>query len=170
VELNLTHELAALRRLTPRELCARYAEAFGEQPSTKNRGWLLKRLAWRLQSLAEGDLSQRARQRAAELANDADLRTTSPRTARADSAPVQPAAAVAPPPRPPADSRLPAPGTVLTRKYKGALLQVRVLQNGFEYNGLAYKSLSAVARAITGAHCNGFLFFQGALTNNGDSR
>jgi hypothetical protein len=153
VELNLTHELAALRRLTPLELCARYAEAFGEQPSTKNKGWLLKRLAWRLQSLAEGDLSQRARQRAAELANDADLRTTSPRTARADPAPAQPAAAAPPPPpRPPADSRLPAPGTVLTRKYKGALLQVRVLPNGFEDNGLAYKSLSAVAKAITGAH------------------
>jgi Protein of unknown function (DUF2924) len=171
VELNLTHELAALRRLTPRELCARYAEAFGEQPSTKNRGWLLKRLAWRLQSLAEGDLSQRPRQRAAELANDANLRTTSPRTARADPAPARAAAAVAPPPpRPPADSRLPAPGTVLTRKYKGALLQVRVLPNGFEYNGLAYKSLSAVAHAITGAHCNGFLLFQDPLTHNGDSR
>jgi Protein of unknown function (DUF2924) len=170
VELNLTHELAALRRLTPRELCARYAEAFGEQPSTKNRGWLLKRLAWRLQSLAEGDLSQRARQRAAELANDADLRTTAPRTPRADPAPAQPAAAAPPPPRPPADSRLPSPGTVLTRKYKGALLQVRVLPTGFVYNGLAYRSLSAVARAITGAHCNGFLFFQGALTNKGDSR
>ena len=171
MELNLTHELTALRRLTPRELCARYAEAFGEQPSTKNKGWLLKRLAWRLQSLAEGDLSQRARQRAAELANDADLRTTSPRTPRADPTPAPAAAAVAPPPpRPPADSRLPAPGTVLTRKYKGALLQVRVLPTGFEYNGLAYRSLSAVARAITGAHCNGFLFFQCALTNKGDSR
>src|SRR5205823_3650307 len=114
MEPNLTQELAALRRLTPRELRARYAEAFGEQPSTKNRGWLLKRLAWRLQSLAEGDLSQRARQRAAELANDADLRTTPPRTARAGAAPARPAAAAPPaPPRPPADSRLPAPGTVL---------------------------------------------------------
>jgi hypothetical protein len=73
-------------------------------------------------------------------------------------------------PRPPADSRLPAPGTVLTRPYKGALLQVRVLQAGFEYDGLAYQSLSAVARAITGSHCNGFLFFQGALAGKGDSR
>jgi hypothetical protein len=169
VQLNLTHELAALRRLTPRELRARYAEAFGEQPSTKNRGWLLKRLAWRLQSLAEGDLSQRARRRAAELANDADLRTTPPRPARPDPAPARPAAAV-PAPRPPADSRLPAPGTVLTRPYKGALLQVRVLPAGFEYDGLAYQSLSAVARAITGSHCNGFLFFQGALASKGDSR
>ena len=170
MELNFTHELAALRRLTPRELCARYAEAFGEQPSTKNKGWLLKRLAWRLQSLAEGDLSKRARQRAAELANDADLRTTAPRTPRADLTPAPAAAAAAPPPRPPADCRLPAPGTVLTRKYKGALLHVRVLPTGFEYNGLAYRSLSAVARAITGAHCNGFLFFQCAPTNKGDSR
>ena len=170
MELNITQELAALRRLAPRELRARYAELFGEQPSTKNQGWLLKRLAWRLQSLAEGDLSQRARRRAAELANDADLRTTPPRAARAAAAPARPAAAAPAPPRPPADSRLPAPGAVLTRKYKGALLQVRVLQAGFEYDGLAYPSLSAVARAITGSHCNGFLFFQGALANQGDSR
>src|SRR5271170_3673390 len=62
VELNMTQELATLRRLTPRELRARYAELFGDQPRTGNKGWLLRRLAWRLQSLAEGDLSQRARQ------------------------------------------------------------------------------------------------------------
>src|ERR1700694_3364471 len=98
--------------MTPRELRARYADVFGEQPSTTNKAWLLKRLAWRLQSLAEGDLSQRARQRAAELANDADLRTPPPRPARADAAPAQPAVAVPAPP-PPADRRLPAPGTVL---------------------------------------------------------
>ena len=71
---------------------------------------------------------------------------------------------------PAADRRLPAPGTVLTRNYKGALLHVRVLPGGFEYQGLAYKSLSAVAKAITGAHCNGFLFFQDALSNPGGPR
>jgi hypothetical protein len=170
VPLNITHDLAALRRLTPGELRARYAELFGERPSTKNKGWLLKRLAWRLQALAEGDLSQRARQRAAELANDADLRTTLPRTARA-AAPPAPTAAPAPAlPSPPLDRRLPPPGTVLTRTYKGAQLQVRVLAHGFEYEGLAYPSLSAVARAITGSHCNGFLFFQGALVNQGGPR
>jgi Protein of unknown function (DUF2924) len=151
----------------------RYAELFGERPSTKNKGWLLKRLAWRLQALAEGDLSQRARQRAAELANDADLRTTPPRTPRAHTAPA-PAAAPAPAPAAqppsPADRRLPPPGTVLTRTYKGERLQVRVLQAGFEYDGQLYRSLSAVARAITGSHCNGFLFFQGALANQGGSR
>jgi Protein of unknown function (DUF2924) len=168
---NLTQELAALRRLAPRELCDRYAELFGERPSTKNKGWLLKRLAWRLQALAEGDLSQRARQRAAELANDADLRTTPPRAPRADTAPAPaaapPAAALPPPVQ---DRRLPPPGTVLTRTYKGTRLQVRVLAAGFEYDGQLYRSLSAVAKAITGSHCNGFLFFQAALANQGEPR
>ena len=45
-----------------------------------------------------------------------------------------------------------------------------MLPAGFEYDGLAYPSLSAVARAITGSHCNGFLFFRDALANKGDSR
>src|SRR6267378_7419064 len=71
--------IAGLERLPMAELRARYAELFGETTSVKNRTWLLRRVAWRLQCLAEGDLSERARQRAAELANDADLRTTIPR-------------------------------------------------------------------------------------------
>ncbi len=161
MEMNLTQELTALRRLAPRELRARYAELFGEQPSTKNRGWLLKRLAWRIQALAEGDLSQRARRRAAELAHDADLRTTAPRPPRAAQAPAPPA---------PADDRLPPPGTILARPYKGALVQVRVLAAGFEHEGRVYRSLSAVARAVTGSHCNGFLFFRGALAAKGGDR
>jgi hypothetical protein len=154
--------------MAPQELRARYAELFGERPSTQNKGWLLKRLAWRIQALAEGDLSQRARQRAAELANDADLRTTPPRAPRAGAGAAPAAAPAAAPP--PLDRRLPPPGTVLTRTYKGARLQVRVLASGFEYDGQAYRSLSAVARAITGSHCNGFLFFHGALAGTGGPR
>src|SRR5262244_1266801 len=71
--------IADLQRLTMHQLRLRYAELFGETTTAKNRTWLLRRVAWRLQSLAEGDLSQRARQRAVELANDADLRITVPR-------------------------------------------------------------------------------------------
>src|SRR5438874_2855399 len=71
--------IAELQRLTMSQLRGRYAELFGETTAVKNRTWLLRRVAWRLQSLAEGDLSERARQRAAELANDADLRITVPR-------------------------------------------------------------------------------------------
>src|SRR5882724_8973356 len=157
--------IAGLDRLTMAQLRARYAELFGESTAVKNRTWLLRRVAWRLQCLTEGDLSERARQRAAELANDADLRTTVPRVKE----PVPVALEGSEPPAPAcrSDSRLPMPGTILTRDYKGQSLQVEVLAAGFAYAGQTYKSLSAVAKAVTGAHCNGFWFFRSALTGRG---
>src|SRR5262245_13603109 len=163
----LTRELAALQRLTVPQLRRRYAELFGEDTLTRNRPWLVKRLAWRLQALAEGDLSERARQRAAELANDADLRLSPPR-ARPTPAPGPAEPPPAPVPRTPPDYRLPPPGTLLTRPYKGQVLQVEILRDGFAYQGKLYRSFSAVAKAITGSHCNGFLFFR--MGNPGGSR
>ena len=59
------------------------------------------------------------------------------------------------------------PGSVLTRKYKGGVVQVKVLADGFEYQGAVYSSLSAVAKTVAGSHCNGFLFFQ--LIKKGDA-
>jgi len=50
-------------------------------------------------------------------------------------------------------------GTVLTRKYRGRQVEAKVLANGFEYEGQVYRSLSAVAKAVTGSHWNGHLFF-----------
>ncbi|MFN4260887.1 MAG: DUF2924 domain-containing protein [Gemmataceae bacterium] len=79
MDLNIGKELAALQRLTVKELRHRYAEVFGEPTNANNRAWLVKRIAWRLQALAEGDLSERAHRRAAELASDADLRMNPPR-------------------------------------------------------------------------------------------
>jgi hypothetical protein len=156
------YEIAALHRLTVRQLRARYGEVYGEGTPAGNRAWLIKRIAYRLQVLAEGDLSERARRRAAALANDADLRLNPP---RAEAAVPQPEAPAAPLPK---DGRLPPPGTVLARPYRGETLQVRVLDDGFEFQGRVYPSLSAVAKAITGSHCNGFLFFRLAL--NGGTR
>src|SRR5258707_14620748 len=75
---TIGQQLAALQRLTTPQLRTRYAELFGEHTPANNRTWLRKRVAWRLQALAEGGLSERARQRAAELANDADLRLNPP--------------------------------------------------------------------------------------------
>jgi hypothetical protein len=112
--------------------------------------------------LAEGDLSQRARQRAAELARDADLRLNAPHNqATPTTPPSQPVSLPAP-----IDPRLPPPGTILTRPYKGQLMQVQVLTEGFAYAGRIYPSLSAVAKAITGSHTNGFLFFRNTLNHN----
>lgn len=154
---NVGKEVAALRRMTVTQLRARYADAFGEATNGNNKGWLVKRIAWRLQALAEGDLSQRARERAAELANDADLRLSPPR-AKSEPAPVARTKSMIH--RFQGDNRLPLPGAVITRSYKGETLQVKVLTRGFEFEGEVYRSLSAVAKAITGSHCNGFHFFR----------
>ena len=115
----------------------------------------MRRIVWRLQALAEGDLSERARHRAEELAHDADLRLSPP----------GPKALPHPIPAASAGNGLPAPGTILTRLYKGRMLEVTVLADGFAYAGERYATLSAVAKQITGSHWNGFHFF--GLTQKG---
>ncbi len=157
MNLNVAREVAALKRMTVKELRARFAEVFGEATRANNKPWLVKRIAWRLQAQAEGDLSERARRRAAELANDADLRLNPP-FIPADDGPEELTQTRTLRFQP--DERLPPPGTVLTRAYKGQTLQVLVLAEGFEFEGRVYGSLSAVAKAITGSHCNGYLFFR----------
>ena len=114
-----------------------------------------------MQALAEGDLSERARQRAAELIADADLRLSAPRAEQSSS---NPARAHVPALRMPVDDR-PRPGTILTRRYKGRSLQVEVLEHGFAFDGQVFRSLSAVAKAVTGSHCSGHFFF--GLTEKG---
>ncbi|HEY7312725.1 MAG TPA: DUF2924 domain-containing protein [Gemmataceae bacterium] len=158
--MNILNEVTLLQRLSIAQLRQRFAELFGEGTAASNRTWLVKRIAWRLQALAAGDLSERARRRAAELARDADLRLNPPRPK--NYPPAQPQALVAATPSA-ADPRLPPPGTILTRPYKGQLVQV--LTNGFAYAGSVYPSLSAVAKAITGTHTNGYHFFRSALCN-----
>ena len=148
MRLNIGKEVAALRRTSTQELQAKYAELFGETAwTTSNRVWLVKRIAWRLQALDEGDLSERARRRAAEFANDADLRLSPPRPHKP-----RPNAIVQTSPTRRASKRNTPylrPGTVLARKYRGEMLEVRVLADGFEFEGTTYSSLSAVAKAIS---------------------
>jgi len=152
MDLNIGQEVAALKRKTVGQLRRKYAEVFGEPTNGRHKQWLVRRIAWRMQALVEGDLSERARRRAAELANDADLRMLPPRITK--PAPATARASTA------SDERLPTPGTIITRQYKGHALQVLLLADGFEFEGQTYKSLSAVAKAITGSHCNGYHFFR----------
>jgi len=110
-----------------------------------------------MQSNDEGGLTERAIRRAAELAQDANLRTTAPKEVLAPILnPTQTKTVKA---RIGNGGRLPMPGAILTREYKGKTLQVLVLQDGFDFEGEVYRSLSAVAKAITGAHWNGLHFF-----------
>ncbi len=156
--MNIGREIAALRRMTPKQLRQKYSEVFGEPTRSGNREAMVKRIAWKIQANAEGGLSERARRRAEQLARDADIRLTPPKetaslngTGRTRTAPL---------PAINGDDRLPPPGTLITRRYKGRTLEVTVLENGFEHEGEVYRSLSAAAKAITGSHCNGYLWFR----------
>ena len=146
--------LIALGRMKMAELRAKYAEVFGEETTSHNAAFLRKKIAWRIQELAEGGVTERARARIAELGRDAPLRERPP-TARGEHPPAS-AAAIAHAMR---DQRLPPPGGVLRREYKGAVHEVTVADGGFLYRGVMYASLSMVAKVITGTTWNGMLFF-----------
>ncbi|MCC6363055.1 MAG: DUF2924 domain-containing protein [Bryobacterales bacterium] len=146
--------------MTVGQLRAKHLELFGEECRSNHKDFLFKRITWRMQAVAEGGLSERARQRAMELANDANLRIRAPKDAFADTPAADPACAVgARVEGGGGDARLPMPGQMLTRMYKDRIISVQVRENGFEFDGKIYKSLSSVARAVTGTRWNGFLFF-----------
>ena len=153
--MNVAKEVAAMERMTVPELRARYAEVFGEECRSRHKQLLVKRIAWRLQALTGGDLSERARMRAADLANDADLRLHAPAPKKVAAASLTATGTLVAA----ADNNRPLPGTVLRREYKGRTVHVMVLDKGFEYEGDVYRSLTAVAKAVTGSHWNGYLFF-----------
>jgi len=131
-----------------------YKEVFGEESRSNHREFLFRRIAWRLQAVAEGDISERARQRASEIAQDADLRICGPNPegAAPDAIPRNRQT-------PGSDRRLPLVGTMLIREYKNRRINVQVLDRGFQYEDRFYKSLSAVARQVTGTQWNGYVFF-----------
>jgi len=111
--MNIGKEIAALKRMTVTELRHKHVEAFGEPTGSGHKDYLVKRIAWRLQAQEAGDLSERARQRAETLANDADLRTTAPKVKVDDGQPcITTKSAVAFD----HDPRVPLPGSILTRR------------------------------------------------------
>ena len=155
--LNIDREVAQMRRMTIGELKTKFVEVCGEEPRSRNKQWLIKRLAWKLQARDYGGLSKAALRRAKEIADMcdlSDLRLTAPRESKVAASVVAAMTTSTP-----LDSRLPMPGTVITRKYKGRTLCVQVLADEFQFEGERFKSLSAVARRITGSAWNGYLFF-----------
>ena len=142
------HRIQALDRRTVGELRAAYEQLFGEPSRSCNRRHLIRRIAWQIQAEADGGLSDRARVRAEELADEHGLRLSAPSTA---GEPVEL--------KKPSRRRRLAPGTVLVRSYKGATIEVTVTEDGFLHEGKTYRSLSAVARAVTGSRWSGHVFF-----------
>jgi hypothetical protein len=129
------------------ELGRRYAELFRKETRCRNKPYLLKKVAWRIQANASDGLSERAVQRIRDLGDRLPERwqERATRIARADE---------------PRDARLPAPGSVLKRRIRGVEHSVTVLAEGFEYRGEFFESLSTIATRITGVRWNGFRFFR----------
>ena len=155
---KLRAEIEGLRHLTTGQLKEKYREVFGEESRSNHKQFLVRRIAWRIQANALGGLSERARQRALEIADDADLRIRAPknflRTAvdqmRTAEARVDPGL----------DPRLPLPGTPLIRRYRGKDVMVHVRNDGsFECDGRISSSLSAAVTQATGTRWNGFTFY-----------
>src|SRR5215831_15830940 len=113
MEVNVPKELAAIQRMGVAQLREKYAEVFGEATTRCGCTWLIRRIAWRIQANAEGDLSERARQRATELARDADLRITAPREKPAVLPMTRGGTRTGTLPQEKTDDRLPPPGSVL---------------------------------------------------------
>lgn len=151
---ELNQHVDELRHLTTAQLQGKYRELFGQPSHSNHKGYLFRRVAWRMQALAEGGLSERARQYAREIATDADLRLCAPKS----PIKTQPGVRVANASRQ-LDPRVPPPGTQLLKRYRNETLTVTVLEEGYQYNGRVYKSLSAIARQVTGTQWNGYVFF-----------
>lgn len=151
-------EIAGLHELTVGALQARWRQVFGEPARSRNKAYLIKRLAYRLQEKATHGLTERAKQRIEELAKDAPIRRRQSRAqaAKERAASVAGARAVEAGPR---DARLPAVGELIRKTHGGKEHLVRVRDDGFEYRGRVYRSLSAVAKQITGTVWNGWTFF-----------
>ena len=131
--------LAALQTLPTPDLKRQWRELFGTAPPPFNRPYLQSRLAYRVQELAYGGLKPEIRARLEALGEQLDDGNVVLRRVRADSRPLA--------------------GTRLVREHAGVEHVATVLPDGFEWEGRPYRSLSAIARAITGTRWNGWTFF-----------
>ncbi|ACY15325.1 DUF2924 domain-containing protein [Haliangium ochraceum] len=147
---SLVAQIRRLDDLSVGQLRERYRDVFGQESRSRNKDYLRKRVAWGIQARAEGGLSERAEKRAAELADELHIRVRTP----------PPAPAPEPTPVRTRDPRLPPPGGVIRRRYKGRVHEVTAGEDDFTYQGRPYPSLSAVAKRITGSHRNGYRFFR----------
>jgi hypothetical protein len=131
--------LAALKTTPTPELKNQWRELFESDPPAFNRRYLESRLAYRIQELAYGGLKPETVKRLEVLGEQLDGGNITLRRIRADLKPIA--------------------GTRLVREWQGIEQTVTVLSDGYEWQGRPYRSLSAVARAITGTRWNGWVFF-----------
>jgi hypothetical protein len=151
--------LDRLARMRPHELQQLHRKMFGADLPSWNSEQARRRIAWQIQADREGGLPESARQHALEIAREASLRIRA-RTGtrrRTDGFPAPHATVTGIVSD--HDPRLPMPGSVIVKEHRGRAILVYVLDEGFDYDGHHFASLSAIAREITGTKWNGLAFF-----------
>ena len=151
---NTIAEILALKEIPLSELEKKYEEIFdGKKTPSNNKVYLWRKIAYRIQELKYGRLHSEAQCKIEEFiqkydpVNNKALRHDNAFPERSKNGSFS------------RDKRLPIPGTVITKNYKGNNILVKILEHGFEYNNKIYKSLTGIAKEVTGAHWNGYLFF-----------
>jgi len=154
MEQTKLEEIMELKNKTLLELRARYKELYGSETApSSNKVYLWRKIAYKLQEIEHGGLSTETQGKIEEFIQkydpinnkalrpevNSDNKSKKPKLSR--------------------DKRLPIPGTIIIKEYKGTKLEVKILEKGFEYNNKQYRSLTAIAKEVTGAHWNGYLFF-----------
>jgi hypothetical protein len=142
---SIAARVAALPKTPTPELKQMWRELYDKEPPGFSRNYLISRLAYRIQELAYGGLKPATRAKLDALADALDQKAARKRVVNR-----------------------PVVGTQLIREWRGVEQRVTVLADGFEWEGRRYKSLSAVARAITGTRWNGWSFF--GLKRHGSGR
>jgi hypothetical protein len=141
------------------ELRTLYRDLLGSDIPAGNSELARRKIAWHIQAEKEGGLPESVRQHALGVARESALRVRLGENLdrRRQGLPLR--NAVTSRVVSDHDSRLPMPGSLLVKQYRGRTIVVRVLTSGFEYDGRKLSSLSAVAKEITGTKWNGFSFF-----------
>ena len=156
-KISIAAEVARLAKMTVPQLRARHAELLGKPAKSHHKVYLARQIAWRLQAESEVGLPEETRQLALAIARETPLRIRIESAAARETAETDRTATTRLECN--HDSRLPMPGSLLMKQHKGETHVVKVLDNGFDYDGRFFRSLSAIAQEITGTKWNGFLFF-----------
>ena len=152
-----TIDVQTVSKLDAAGLHKLHQELFGSDLPMPNAEHLRRKIAWHVQAQAEGGLPEAAHRRALAIARNSPLRVRACGNGCRRGQTAQHAVTTGIAPR--HDSRLPMPGSLLVKDFKGQTIVVKALDDGFEYDGRRFASLSAVAKEITGTKWNGFLFF-----------
>ncbi len=158
-EKSIVAEIARFRRMSVGELREKWIELYGQPSHSRNKDFLFKRCCWRLQEIRLGGLDDATKARLDQLADEYPVFTRARRPSTFD-----PHQLLSPASEPPTtasrrDNRLPVPGSIISRTWRGRELRVVVHADSFEFEGRRFASLSELTREITGSHWSGPLFW-----------